>query len=235
MDKIIAENIWGVIGKTKSGTSDSDRHLMPIFSIALASKGKIIVELGVREGISTLPLLLATSLNGGILYSVDIQDSLFVCPPELAKNWKFIKSDALKFLNEWDKSKKMDIVFVDDLHTYPHVKKELEIISEYVTPESVILLHDLMYRTAPKYHTDPGLNTSEWAYGGPYRAVNELSNSKWEWSTLPWNNGLTILRKKGGVISESRIRVIGERLIRKYAPKYREKARNLYKIIKSWF
>ena len=31
--------------------------------------------------------------------------------------------------------------------------------------------------------------------GGPYRAVAELNPQFWEWSTLPWNNGLTILRK----------------------------------------
>ena len=28
-----------------------------------------------------------------------------------------------------------------------------------------------------------------------YRAVAELNPQFWEWSTLPWNNGLTILRK----------------------------------------
>ena len=236
MDKTnIEKYLKEITEKTRIGTGDSDRHLLPLFGIALASKGKTIVELGVRQGISTLPLLLATYLNGGMLYSVDIHDSAFVCPPEFSKNWKFIKSDAIKFLEEWDKSKTMDIVFVDDLHTYPHVKKELEIISEHITPESLILLHDLMYRTAPKYHTSPGLNSGEWAYGGPYRAVNELDTSVWSWTTLPWNNGLTILQKKGAVVSESRIKVIGGRLIRTYAPKYLEKVKYLYKTIKTWF
>ncbi len=192
-----------VIEKTLSGVEDSDRHLLPIFSIALASKGKVFLELGVRDGTTTLPLLLAAKLNDGIVYSVDVQDTLFVCPPELEANWKFIKSDALEFLKS-DLLSKVDLVFVDDWHTYPHVKQELELLAELTDSTSVILLHDLMYRVAPKYHSNPSLKTGEWAYGGPYRAVKELS-SKWEWSTLPWNNGLTILRKKDVVFNESNV------------------------------
>jgi hypothetical protein len=45
-------------------------------------------------------------------------------------------------------------------------------------------------------HSDLTLNTGQWAKGGPYRAVAELDPQFWEFSTLPYNNGLTILRKK---------------------------------------
>ena len=38
------------IDKALHGKLDSDRHLISIFSIALASKGEVYVELGVREG-----------------------------------------------------------------------------------------------------------------------------------------------------------------------------------------
>ena len=38
------------------GDGDSDRHLVSIFAMALASKGKTYVELGVREGHTTEPL-----------------------------------------------------------------------------------------------------------------------------------------------------------------------------------
>ena len=47
------------VEKALKGTMDSDRHLVSIFAIALASRGKVFVELGVREGHTTEPLYLS--------------------------------------------------------------------------------------------------------------------------------------------------------------------------------
>lgn len=186
--------IDSIINKCLYGKMDSDRHLISLFAIALASKGKTYVELGVREGHTTEPLLQAATLNGGHLWSVDIQDPVHM--PNV-KNHTFHKQDALSFLETWPDDKKMDVVFVDDWHSYDHVKKELEYLDRYVGPSSVILLHDLMYgNTDPFYHSDLTMKDGQWANGGPYKAVAELNPQFWEWSTLPWNNGLTILRKK---------------------------------------
>ena len=66
-----------------------------------------------------------------------------------------------------------------------------------VSPKSVIVLHDLMYGNyEPHYHCDLTLKNGQWAGGGPYRAISELNEQFWEFSTIPVNNGLTILRKK---------------------------------------
>lgn len=181
--------------KALHGNLDSDRHIIAIFSIALASKGVTYVELGVREGHTTEPLYEAAKLNNGHLWSVDIN------PPSEYKpnngNYTFHQGDSIKFLEDWPKDKKIDVVYVDDWHSYAHVKRQLELLDELVGPTSVILLHDLMYgSTDPFYHSDLTLKDGQWAEGGPYRAVAELDPQFWEWSTLPWNNGLTILRKK---------------------------------------
>ena len=56
---------------------------------------------------------------------------------------------------------------------------------------------NLMYgNTCPYYHVDLTVCSPQWANGGPYRAVAELNPNFWEFSTIPSNNGLTILRKK---------------------------------------
>ena len=60
-----------------TGSNDSDRHLMVLFSIALATKGKNFIELGVRSGTTTGPLKMAAQLNNGKLYSVDIDKNPF--------------------------------------------------------------------------------------------------------------------------------------------------------------
>ena len=63
-----------LIDKAIHGDMDSDRHLISIFAMALASRGKIFVELGVREGHTTEPLYEAAKLVGAHLWSVDLND-----------------------------------------------------------------------------------------------------------------------------------------------------------------
>ena len=70
---------------TREGTGDSDKHSLTLYSIAIGMNAKKILELGVRNGGSTGPLLLAATKNGGHLTSVDINITLasagvfFVC------------------------------------------------------------------------------------------------------------------------------------------------------------
>jgi predicted O-methyltransferase YrrM len=190
-------NLEFIIDKTINGEGDSDRHLSTLFSLVIGSKGKNILELGVRNGDTTLPFLLGAKINQGRVYSVDINDTTFDVPNDLKEYWDFSKMDSVDYLEKWDTSNSLDIVYIDDWHSYDHVKKELEILDRLVSPSSIILLHDLMYGgTSPFYHSDITLKYGQWANGGPYRAVAELDQQFWEFSTLPWNNGLTILRKK---------------------------------------
>ena len=198
MDKNLHTMIESYLDKAINGHNDSDKHFLTLFSIAVASGTKNIIELGVREGGTTSPLLAAAQINGGTLHSVDINETPYKPDKELSKYWKFYKQDAVEFLTQWDRSKEVGLVYVDDWHSYAHVKKELEQLDSIVSPSSVIILHDLMYGgTCPFYHVDLTNSAgSQWDEGGPYRAVAELNSQFWEFSTLPWNNGLTILRKK---------------------------------------
>jgi predicted O-methyltransferase YrrM len=186
-----------IIEKTISGKGDSDKHLLTLFSLCLTTNGKNFIELGVRNGDTTLPLLLASQKLGATLYSVDIKKSDFEPEKNLNSFWEFFEMDSVKFLEEWDVNKHIDLIYIDDWHSYDHVKKQLDILDKIVSPKTIILLHDLMYgNTCPFYHTDLTMKDGQWANGGPYRAVAELNPQFWEFSTIPYNNGLTILRKK---------------------------------------
>lgn len=177
---------------------DSDSHLMTIFSIALQIKAKNILELGVRYASTTEPLLLAAHINQGHLTSVDINPIIgWECPEEYKNNFTFVQNEAIHFLeNEVNSNKQYDLIYIDDWHAYEHVKRELELIDSLTTNKSIVLLHDLVAFTEPKYHwpLDSPIGT-EWSQGGPTRAVFELDKNKYEFSTVPINNGLTILRK----------------------------------------
>jgi len=173
----------------------NNQHAMTFFSIALQIRAKNILELGVRDGGSTFPLLVASQIMNGHLTSIDIEDSKCVMPPDLAKHWTFLKTDALVFLEQ--NEKKFDLIYVDDWHSYSHVKKELEFIDKIADKNTVILLHDLMGMSHHPHYFYPkdAPADSEWGEGGPFRAVMELDRNKWEWATIPVDHGLTILRK----------------------------------------
>ena len=188
-----------ILNTSLYGENDSDQHLLTLFSIVIQLKAKRILELGVRKGTTTLPLLNASKYTNGHVTSVDINPTIFECPEELRRNWTFIQSDSLAFLEKDfvnQEKETWDLVYIDDFHAYKHVKKELEYLDYRITPKSVILIHDCMYNTEPYYHTDLSLDDGQWAEGGPYRAVAELNKNFWEFSTIPVCNGLTILRKK---------------------------------------
>tara|TARA_R110000787_G_scaffold257559_3_gene362737 strand:+ start:55 stop:663 length:609 start_codon:yes stop_codon:yes gene_type:complete len=179
------------------GTGDSDQHLLTLFGLAIGSGGKTFIELGVRDGQTTLPLVMAAKNNGGKLYSVDLSPPPNNISKEYLPHLEYFQQDAIEFLGSWDKSKDIDFIFIDDWHSYEHVKKELSILDTLVSPRTVIVLHDLMYgNTCPFYHADLSVDTGQWASGGPYRAVAELNPQFWEYATIPYNNGLTLLRKK---------------------------------------
>ena len=180
----------------------SDKHLMTMFSIALQIRAKNILELGTCSGRTAEPFLLAAQVNEGKFTTIDIGAIRegWTCPEHLKSYFEFVQIDAIEYLEQCvSENKKFDLVYVDDFHSYPHVKRELELIDRLVTPSSIVLLHDLMYDVSEPDYNSRGEN-GEFAEGGPYRAVSELDSSVWEWSTLPVDNGLTILRKKTGVI-----------------------------------
>jgi len=190
-----------VNGSLNPGKSclDIHRHLITLFAFIVSMNAKNVLELGVRQGCSTLPMLLGVEATGGFLTSVDLEAHKFKCPKEFNNYWRFVKSDSLKYLSSLDKNVIFDIVLIDDWHSYMHVKKELELVEKHVTKSSIILVHDLMARTEPDYNTKCEgklFNKEQWEGGGPCRAVFELDPKKWEFATIPICNGLTLLRKK---------------------------------------
>lgn len=186
-----------LITKAIHGEGDTDCHLLTLFAMTMQLKAKNILELGVREGVSTLPLLLAAHHTKGHVHSVDFFANAFAPPEFLKDSWTFHKAHTFQFLQNLPADYIFDIVFLDDWHAYEHVKTEIQLLAPHVNRTSLILMHDCMTNTLPNYHTvkdlDPGM--LNYAGGGPGSAVQELDRSTWEFSTVPSCNGFTILRK----------------------------------------
>ena len=191
-----------LLSKAKHGQDTTDKHLLTFFSLAVGMNAKRILELGVRDGNSTAPWLLAAKETGGMVHSLDLHPTVWQCPDAFKIYWKFIESDAIKFLEDCvDAGTQYDLIYVDDWHAYRHVKRELELIEHMISPSGIVLIHDLMYNNSqPDYHMELNTTDDQWAEGGPYRAVSELDPAVWEWSTIPINHGMTLLRKKSQTI-----------------------------------
>jgi predicted O-methyltransferase YrrM len=185
-----------LINLALNGAGDADQHYITLFALSLSLKAKNILELGVRNGGSTRAFLNALEYTNGNLVSVDINDNLILRENfKNQTNWSFIVSDAIHFLK--NENKIYDIILIDDWHDGIHVTKELELIYNLVTPNSLILAHDTMcWNTQPNYHYYLDQD-GEFGNGGPWRAIKNLDKKIWEYSTIPVNNGLTIIRKIG--------------------------------------
>lgn len=183
---------------------DIDEHLLTLFSLVISMKPKHIIELGVRTARSTYAFLFGCHIVGTKLTSVDINQPRpnLHSPEQWKENWTFIKSDSLEFLQDkfpsiWgDQPDRGGIIYIDDWHDGEHVSKELSLISEYVGPEDVILLHDLMYGNSQPHYRSVENSPGQWDNGGPYKAVASLDLDCWEYATIPRCHGMTILRKK---------------------------------------
>jgi len=133
--------------------SDVNFHLPTIRKYV--SQGDIVVELGVRHVVSTWALL---ANKPKALISVDVEQ-----PPaqnlaeaeraakEIGTDFRFLKQDSTKVLIE----PYIDVLFVDTLHLYSHLVKELWrhaentrkyiIFHDYGIPEVGACIQDFMF------------------------------------------------------------------------------------------
>ncbi|KKM86892.1 hypothetical protein LCGC14_1274500 [marine sediment metagenome] len=171
----------------------TNSHMITLFAAAISIHAQKILELGMGSGNCTLALLQAAHFTDGTVESVDYQtDSYegFRCPSKFRDRLLFHQSDALEFLRNLPSDKIYDLVFIDDDHTYDHVKQEIDLIEPHVTPHSIILMHDAMVKSVPNYN-----NSKEPQHCGVAKSLASLSRDKWEYFTMPICHGLTFLRK----------------------------------------
>ncbi len=105
---------------------------------ALASQASVVIELGVRGGVSTWALLDGLPEDGH-LYSVDILDC--ITPPRVSEDprWTFIVGDDLDPAVQAQLPDEADLVFIDTSHTYEQTVAEL---AYFGTLTDRMALHD---------------------------------------------------------------------------------------------
>ena len=209
------------LGRWSSASSDVHDHLGTIFGEAVATRPRLIVELGTRDGISTRALLAAAEVCDGHVLSVDLADCAAVALPEdLRKRWTFVRADDIAFAGDpfaaFCLSRglpvRADFIYVDTSHQYEHTRCELAKWTARLSPRGSIVFHDTNMGNGWFRRLDgkvePGWNNDR----GVIRAIEEFLGRRYDESTyftdvvagyvvahVPWGSGLTVLRKRDAV------------------------------------
>lgn len=135
-----------------------------------------VMEIGVREGVSTSALLVGVGENGGHVYSVDLDDyaSLYDDP-----NWTFIQGDSgkdheeiLRRMGRQDNNFRIDLLFIDGDHSYDACMRDL---TTYGPWANIIAVHDTASAWMGVWESVISYYRSH--YNGPFRRAEFLTAS----------------------------------------------------------
>ena len=176
--------------------SDINEHL-PVLK-SLAGECEHVTEMGVRNVVSTWALLYGLPK---FLRCYDIHRSENINPALSAAkdagiDMRFIEADVLKIEIE-----KTDMLFIDTLHTYTQLKRELDIHAGKVS--KYLVFHDVeTYGTEPEpasWQTPEIMENYVQNDKGIMSAINEFMVANPQWivkNHYKNNNGLLVLEKK---------------------------------------
>ena len=104
-------------------------------------KNLTILEFGVREGTSTKKFVKHCEVNGGIVYSVDINDYSNIL---ISEHWKFLHSrdDNFDYLVK-NLPEEFDIIYLDSFHNANHVKKIFYYYYKMLKKDGVFYFDDI--------------------------------------------------------------------------------------------
>lgn len=178
-----------------NNTSDINEHL-PILK-KYAEKSKHITEMGVRTVVSTFSLILSKPQK---MISIDIKHpcSFGACDRlKVIEEYSIINNIDYNFIlsNTLDiEIENTDLLFIDTLHTYEQLKRELELHSNKVN--KYIIFHDTEL-FANKNEVINGIETPQ-RKNGIIPAINEFLQENKNWKILEKflnNNGLMVIGK----------------------------------------
>tara|TARA_B100000780_G_C20971425_1_gene387874 strand:+ start:63 stop:722 length:660 start_codon:yes stop_codon:yes gene_type:complete len=134
-----------IYDKSKFQIAYNDPKLFFIYKDIEKIKNIKILELGVREGISTSLFLKLCEDNDGKMISVDIED----CSHLYQNNrWNFIHSsdgNFEKINKEISNLGGLDLIYIDSLHEPNHVKKVFYNYYKYLNKDGFIYVDDISW------------------------------------------------------------------------------------------
>ena len=200
--------------------SDISDHLGTLFAETVATRPRLIVELGTRGGESTRVLIAAAGLTQASVLSVDIDPAPPLEVPG-KERWTFVQSDDVAFGREpggfraWCAARGLEpqanVIFIDTSHLYDHTRAEIAVWHGHLAPGGALIFHDTNMGRGVFSRLDGTLSASGWDnQRGVIRAIEEFLGRSYDERTFftdvvrgylvthrPNCNGFTVLRRVG--------------------------------------
>ncbi len=165
------------------------------------NKAKIYLEIGVAKGVNFIDIIAPIKIA---------VDPNFRLPENYQKrvNERFFETESDKFFEEYKDilgDKKLDVVFIDGLHTYEQSLKDVLNSLKHLNKNGVIIMHDCNPQTAAAAHKNkqeavrlklPGWQSAAWN-GDVYKTIINLRSFRKDLNifTLDCDHGLGIITK----------------------------------------
>lgn len=137
-----------------------------LFYLAYGIKAKTIIEIGVADGSTTMPLLKAAEENGGVVHSIDpsgCEDAKrLVSEANYESLWRFhnVKSDI--FFKSFED--KIDFAFIDGDHSFVAVANDVRNCCKRLSKEGVVFVSDFGNYTGNDNQINPDNYISQTSY-----------------------------------------------------------------------
>ena len=163
-----------------------------------------ILELGVREGISTKRFIEVCNRNNGKLTSIDIDDCSKVLDD---RNWKFIHSSDDNF-DYIDKKieKNFDFLYIDSYHEPNHVQKVFYHYFNFIKLGGLCVIDDISWLPYCKneYRDNEFTEITNKSIFNKILEIYNQNKNKFSLEFYFEGSGLAIIRKKDSNLNESK-------------------------------
>lgn len=177
------EPIPALYVKRAQAESDIKDHLPRLKQFCEQLMPIHVIELGVREGYSTVAFLMALRTRPHAhLYSVDIEPIFGELEEWLNRidQWTFLVMPDMPYPEKLPV--KADIIFIDTDHQLETTRAEIATYVPHLSEDGIMLFHD----------------TARWRGFGVHQAIDEWTGAHTEWKSYFWEdcNGLGVLYRR---------------------------------------
>lgn len=125
--------------------ADIQDHLPFLRDTVRGYQSPVVIELGVRTGLSTAALLSGALEAGGEVWSCDID--VVSVPSQIAacESWHFRHGDSVNPETLQWMPAKADVIFIDTSHTFEQTLAELRAYHPRLREGGIMLLHDTQW------------------------------------------------------------------------------------------
>lgn len=137
--------VRAAFGRSLVEWSDIQGHVQRLHDLVIELDAKSVLELGVRDAVSTSAFLAALEQTDGQLYSVDINVPQHKINEYNDPRWSFFQGFSTGPLSNpafSDLPARFDVVFVDTDHIYELTKQEIVAWSPRIRSGGLMVFHD---------------------------------------------------------------------------------------------